>query len=368
LFRLNLPTTPVHDLVIHPTERDLVVCTHGRSFWILDDLTPLHQFDASAKRQLTALTPRHTYRVSGGSWYSPTMSVGQNAPNGVLLQYVLRDTTSKELRLTIRNAKGDSIITFSSIKDVKGEPFKKENSFHLDSMHRPSGDALTLRKGLNRFVWDMRWPSAEDLEGAMLWGGGTEGPLSTPGMYTAQYSLGADTQTVNFEIRMDPRLTTSTVDLQAQFDLHQKINTKLSDVHKAIKRLREVRSSINATSTRWKDLDTTLTKDVTTLSKKITDSLTSIENTLVQTKAKAFQDLLNYPVMLNNKIASLSSVASSADRRPTQQTYDLFEILSKDADVQLSALKAIEETLIAELNIAVKALDLPAIPKPTQKK
>jgi hypothetical protein len=368
LFRLNLPTTPVHDLVIHPTEKDLVVCTHGRSFWILDDLTPLHQFDANAKRQLTALTPRHTYRVSGGSWYSPTMNVGQNAPNGVLFHYSLQDTTSKELRLTIRNAKGDSIITFSSIKDVKGEPFKQENSFYLDSLHRPSNDALTLRKGLNRFVWDMRWPGAEDLEGAMLWGGGTEGPLAMPGRYIAQYSLGADTQNVNFEIRMDPRLTTSTEDLQAQFDLHQKINSKLSDVHKAIKRLRDVRTSVNATSARWKDLDTTLTKDVSTLAKKITDSLSTIENALVQTKAKAFQDLLNYPVKLNNKIASLSSVASSADRKPTQQTYDLFDLLGKDADMQLNALKGIEETMITELNGKVKALDLPAIPKPTQKK
>ncbi|MBK6760008.1 MAG: glycosyl hydrolase [Ignavibacteria bacterium] len=368
MFRLNLPTTPVHDLVIHPTEKDLVVCTHGRSFWILDDLTPLHQFDANAKRQLTALTPRHTYRVSGGSWSSPTMSVGQNAPNGVLLQYVLPDTTSKELRLTIRTVKGDSIITFSSIKDVKGEPFKQENNFYLDSLHRPSGDALTLRKGLNRFVWDMRWPAAEDLEGAMLWGGGTEGPLTMPGQYIAQFSLGADTQSVNFEIRMDPRLTTPTEDLQAQFDLHQKINAKLTDVHKSIKRLREVRSSVNATSARWKDLDTTITKNASTLAKKITDSLTTIENALVQTKAKAFQDLLNYPVKLNNKIASLSSVAASADRRPTQQTYDLFEVLGKDADEQLTALKGIEDTMIAELNAAVKALDLPAIPKPTTKK
>ncbi|MBK7577199.1 MAG: glycosyl hydrolase [Ignavibacteria bacterium] len=368
MFRLNLPTTPVHDLVIHPTEKDLVVCTHGRSFWILDDLTPLHQFDANAKRQLTALTPRHTYRVSGGSWSSPTMSVGQNAPNGVLLQYVLPDTTSKELRLTIRTVKGDSIITFSSIKDVKGEPFKQENNFYLDSLHRPSGDALTLRKGLNRFVWDMRWPAAEDLEGAMLWGGGTEGPLTMPGQYIAQFSLGADTQSVNFEIRMDPRLTTPTEDLQAQFDLHQKINAKLTDVHKSIKRLREVRSSVNATSARWKDFDTTITKNASTLAKKITDSLTTIENALVQTKAKAFQDLLNYPVKLNNKIASLSSVAASADRRPTQQTYDLFEVLGKDADEQLTALKGIEDTMIAELNAAVKALDLPAIPKPTTKK
>jgi len=367
-FRLNFPTTPVHDLVIHPTEKDLVVCTHGRSFWILDDLTPLHQFKPNQTRALTAHIPRHSYRVSGGSWNSPTMSVGENAPNGVLLHYTLRDTSSKELRLTLRTAKGDSIIAFSSVKDLKGEPYKAETSFHLDSMYRPSGDAPTLRKGLNRFVWDMRWPAAEELEGALLWGAGYEGPAAMPGMYTATYTLGTDTQTVAFEIRMDPRLTTPLADLQAQFDLHTSINAKLSDVNKTIKRIRTIRTSVGGLAVRWKDLDTVITKPSSDLVKKISDSLTTIENTLMQTKAKAGQDLLNYPVKLNNKIASLSGVAASADRRPTQQTFDLFNKLSADADVQLNAVKAIESTLVDDLNAKVKALDLPAVPKPSDKK
>ncbi len=367
-LRLNLPTTPIHDLVIHPAEKDLVVCTHGRSFWILDDLTPLHQFNTSNKKPFTALSPRHTYRVQGGSWFSPTMSVGENAPNGVLLHYVLQDTTTKELRVVIRTETGDSVIAFSSKVDPKGEPFTADNTFHVDSLHRVSGDALTLRKGLNRFVWDMRWPGAEDLPGALLWGGGTEGPLALPGRYTATYSLGADTQRVSFEIRMDPRLTTPRADLEAQFELHQQINARLSSVHKAIKRIREVRSNIAATSARWKDLDTVVTKKASTLAKNITDSLSAIENELVQTKAKAFQDLLNYPVKLNNKIASLAAVASSADTRPTQQTYTLFAELSAQADGLLNQLSGVENTLVASLNAEVKELDLPAIPKPTQKK
>lgn len=367
-FLLNLPTTPVHDLVIHPTEKDLVVCTHGRSFWILDDLTPLHQFQPNESRMLSAYAPRHTYRVSGGSWNSPTMSVGENAPNGVLLHYALKDSTSKELRITIRHSSGDSIIAFSSVKDLKGEPYKADTSFHLDSMYRPSGDAPTLRKGLNRFVWDMRWPAAEEVEGALLWGASMDGPPAMPGTYSATYTLGADTQTVSFEIRMDPRLTTPLADLQAQFDLHKRINNKLTEVNKTIKRIRTIRASVGGLAARWKDLDTTITKPSSDLVKKISDSLTTIENTLMQTKAKAGQDLLNYPVKLNNKIASLAGVASSADRRPTQQTYDLFDKLSADADVQLNAVKGIESTLIEDLNAKVKALDLPAVPKPLEKK
>jgi hypothetical protein len=173
---------------------------------------------------------------------------------------------------------------------------------------------------------------------------------------------------VRFEIRKDPRLKTSVEDLQAQFDLHAKINTKLSEVHNAIKRLREVRTTLSGLGARWKDLDTNRTKDITKLSKSITDSLTSIEDNLIQTKAKAFQDLLNYPVKLNNKIASLASVASSADRRPTQQTYDLFATLGAKADEYLAALRSIESKEISDLNARIKGLDLPAVPAPSKDK
>lgn len=362
-FQLNFPVTPVHDLVVHPTEKDLVICTHGRSFWILDDLTPLHQYASQTKKTFTAHTPRHTYRVAGGSYYSPTMNVGENAPSGVQLFYTLADTTSKELRITIRTEKGDSIVTFSSTTTPKGDPIKIDRSFHVDSLHRVSAEAPTLFRGLNKFTWNMRWPDAEELEGALLWGGGTEGPVAVPGWYSATFVLGSDTQTVTFEIRMDPRLTTPREDLVAQFELHQRINGKLSEVHKAIKRIREVRSTVSNVKSSWSELDTTQTKVIDSLVKHINDTLTTVEDALIQTKAKAFQDLLNYPVKLNNKIATLASVAASADRRPTKQTYDLFDQLANEADIHLRKLYDVEEKLILELNAKIKQLDLPAIPK-----
>lgn len=362
-FRLNFPVTPVHDLVIHPTEKDLVICTHGRSFWILDDLTPLHQYSAPSKKLLTAHTPRHTYRVAGGSWSTPTMNVGQNAFPGVQLFYTLTDTTSKELRIAIRTEQGDSIITYSSKTTPKGEPIKIDGNFHVDSLHRASYEVPTLYRGLNRFTWNMRWPDAEELEGALLWGGGTEGPLAVPGKYTATFTLGDFTETVPFEIRMDPRLDTPREDLVTQFELHQRINAKLSEVHKAIKRIREVRTTVSSVKPSWSELDSSQTKGIDSLVKHINDTLNTVEDALIQTKAKAFQDLLNYPVKLNNKIASLASVAASADRRPTQQTFDLFEQLSKEADRYLRKLYDVDEKLIVELNSKVKQLDLPIIPK-----
>jgi photosystem II stability/assembly factor-like uncharacterized protein len=359
-LRLNLPLSPIHDLQIQRTEKDLVIATHGRSFWILDDLSLLHQYRGSVDRP-RLYHPQHSYRVEGGSWHDEAMEVGENAPNGVRIYYALPDTTSTEITLTLRNAVGDSIITFSSEKDPKGEDFKVDRSFHVDSLHRPSHHALTKLRGLNRFVWNMRYPGAEELEGGLMWGGTTAGPKTMPGTYTATLAVGKDTASVEFEIRMDPRLKVSKDDLQQQFDFLMEVRDTLSAVHKTIKRLRTVTAQVASAKGRMKDLDTLLTKDATTLAKKISDTLTTIEGHLVQTKAKAFQDLLNYPVKLNNKIASLASVASSSDGRPTKQTIDLFGELAKVAWSHRSTLQEIESGLVAEFNAAVKALDLPAV-------
>jgi hypothetical protein len=367
-FRRNLPLTPIHDLVIHPTEKDLVICTHGRSFWILDDLTPLHNYNGRTSSLLTVYPPRHTYRVNGGAWNSPTMNVGENAPSGVQFHYQLSDTTSKELTLTIRTQQGDSIISFSSARTPKGKPFDVNTTFYRDSLHRASDEALTLFRGGNRFAWDMLYPGAEPLEGALLWGGGTEGPRAMPGTYIAEFALDTDTQRVQFEIRMDPRVTTPREALQAQFDLHQQINATLSRVHTSIASIRTVRTSISAMQQRVGDLDTATTRDVRASMKTISDSLTTIENVLVQTKAVAFQDLLNYPVKLNNKIASLASVAASADRRPTQQVYDLYATLKRQADAQCDAVDAIVTKNLADVNERIGALKLPAIAGPKKDK
>ena len=367
-FRRNLPLTPIHDLVVHPTEKDLVICTHGRSFWILDDLTPLHNYKLRSTATLAAYPPRHTYRVQGGSWHSPTMNVGENAPSGVQFHYQLSDTTSKELTLTIRTAAGDSIVGFSSARSPKGKPFDVDNTFYRDSLHRVSDEALTRHRGGNRFVWDMQYPGAEPLDGALLWGGGTEGPRAMPGTYIAEFTLGSDTQRVQFEIRMDPRLTTPREALQAQFDLHQQINATLSRVHKTIASIRTVRGSISTFQQRISDLDTATTRDIRADMTSISDSLTTIENVLVQTKAVAFQDLLNYPVKLNNKIASLASVAASADRRPTQQVYDLFATLKRQADAQCDRVDVIIAKNLVDVNERIATLKLPAIAGPKKDK
>ena len=167
---------------------------------------------------------------------------------------------------------------------------------------------------------------------------------------------------------MDPRLTTPREALQAQFDLHQQINATLSRVHKTIASIRTVRGSISTFQQRISDLDTATTREIRADMTSISDSLTTIENVLVQTKAVAFQDLLNYPVKLNNKIASLASVAASADRRPTQQVYDLFATLKRQADAQCDRVDVIIAKNLVDVNERIAALKLPAIAGPKKDK
>ena len=359
-FRLNLPLSPIRDLRIQKREKDLVIGTHGRSFWILDDLSPLHQYKPTSK-PLTVYKPRTTYRVGGGSYSYDGMEVGENAPNGVLFHYTLADTTSKELSLMIRTQQGDSIISYSSTKKPDGKPFEIPQEFYRDTTENIAPNALGTKKGMNRFRWNMRYPNAKRLPGTFMWGGGSTGPKVMPGTYVAEFSLGDDTQRVEFDIVMDPRLDVSRADLQAQFDFLMEVRDTVDVIHKSIGRMKNLSSQINSAIGRMKDLDTAKTSEIKKLGKKITDSLSTIQGELVQTKAKAFQDLLNYPVKLNNKIASLSDVASSMDGRPTKQTTDLFTELSAEATGYLDAMRSMETKEIAEFNEKVAGLDLPAV-------
>jgi photosystem II stability/assembly factor-like uncharacterized protein len=138
-LNLNLPNTPIHDIAIQKRDKDLVVATHGRSFWILDDLSPLYQMSDQIKSSSSALLkPGDTYRTQGGAFYSPEMQTGENAPNGVILYYYLKNKPKKEMKMTFFTAKGDTIITYSSTKDKKGEPIKISKDFFEDkTLKRP---------------------------------------------------------------------------------------------------------------------------------------------------------------------------------------------------------------------------------------
>ena len=360
-LNMNLPNTPVHDIAIQKRDKDLVVATHGRSFWILDDLSPLYQMSDSLKKSSSfLLKPRDAYRVQGGSYFDENMQTGENAPNGVILYYYLKDKPKKELKMTFFGASGDTIITYSSTKDKKGEPIKISKDFYEDKkMKRPG--VLPIDSGMNRFVWDMRYPDATKVEGTnVMWAGSIVGPVASPGNYRVKMFIGDSlVGQQSFTIIKDPRLNTTQQEYDEQFALLMKVNKKLSETHQGINNINTAIAQINGYLGNVKD-----TATASVLKKAIQptiDSLNAIAGRLYQPKAKAPQDVLAFPIMLNDKLAGVGSSASSADSKPPASCYAAFDDISARIDVQLTKLKKILDEDIPKFNAMVEEKKIPAV-------
>lgn len=368
-LQLNLPVTPIHDIAIHPKEHDLVVATHGRSFWILDDITPLRELAAKSKeipnKQGHLFAPRHSYRLDGGSFYSPMMQTGQNAPNGVVIDYFLPKKSEKEILLELYDSRDSLIISLSSKKDRKGEPLKQPEEFIPNNEERRR-DVPSADSGLNRFVWNMRYPDAVESP-VVMWGASTAGPKAIPGRYAVRLKIGDTLAGVQqFDIRKDPRISTSPEDFATQFQLLMDIRDKVNETHEAVNNIRDIRTQINGITGRIED--TTIATSIKDAAKPMLDTLTAIEEELVQTKAKSGQDLLNFPMKLNNKMAALAPVVASADSRPTEQAQIAFREISSKIEKQLARLKKALETGLPAVNSAVKNAEIPAVSVKKRKK
>ena len=354
-LQLNLPAVPITDLAVHKREKDLVVATQGRAFWILDDLAVLHQIRNQVKNQDYHLyKPEHAYLFGGPSFTRPGLTVGQNPADGVVVHYNFREKTDEEVMLQFLENDGDVIRTYSSKEDIEGNKVKESTMFYEEE-DRTQPTVLTSKQGLNRFVWDMQYPGATDLKGRqILWAGSTSGPSAVPGRYRVRLIVGDETVGEQpFEIRKDPRIETTQQDFIAQFELHRDIIAKLDTTHKTINKIRDIQGEIN-------DLleDNPDDSSVKELAGKIRETLEQVENALVQTRAESFQDVLNYPIKLNNKLAALASTVSTGDNRPTKQQYAVFEDLSGKVDTQFKKLEPILEGQFPELVKEVKSKEV----------
>ncbi len=353
----NLPVTPIHDIAIQAREKDLVVATHGRSFWILDDLTPLYQLAEASAAKPYLFQPGTTYRMEGFSFDRPGLARGKNPPNGVVVYYYLGNKPSPKdsLRLEFLDQKGSLIKTFIGKPKSTAERRRPEGRGEGEN-EKPSCPADS---GLNRFVWDMRYPDATRLPGSVMWSGSTEGPTAVPGTYAVRLRLGAKSWTHSFEIRKDPRVATTQQEFQEQFDFLIKIRDKVSEAHETVIGIRDIRKQTN-------DLVDRLEKhpahdSVKSAAEKLNKKLTAIEEEIVQTKLKAEEDALNYPIKLNDKIATVAGVVSSADSRPTQQSYDVYNELAAKLDKQIEKYKNLVSDDLARFNALVRDLAVPAV-------
>lgn len=331
-LRLNLPVTPIHDMVIH--NNDLVLATHGRSFWILDDLTLLYQaIEMKPGQSVFLFQPAKTYRFHGRN----------QGVVGVNVNYYLKEKPKEKetVTLTFLDAAGKVVKTFGQ------EPENKYDS------------PLTPKAGMNRFTWDMYYSSSREIKDAFYWGGGYIAPCAMPGTYKVRLTAGKEEIEKSFEIAPDPNFSISQDEYKQQFDFVTKIRDKVSETTDAIEEVRNIREQLRWIMDRTKKQP--YFEKIEKAAAEIAKKLQPIEDALIQHKAKAFQDLLSYPVRLNDKLGTLGWEVQISDGIPNKQAYELFDYLAGQVDEQVKALKQIGAADVAAFNRLVRELAVPAV-------
>lgn len=360
-MQLNLPVTPVHDMQVKKDLKDLVIATHGRGFWVLDNLTPFYQIsDSVSKADFWLYQPNVAIRMDGNQLDAEKeetikRQAGANAPNGVIVDYYLKHKPKGEIKLVFYSANGDSIITFSNKTDKYGEPLKKKGNFYEDIKHKD--DVLPADSGMNRFVWNITYPDAKHFEKEYWSAGSLAGPKAIPGNYTVKLIKG-DTLLMkrNFSIVINPKVKTSQEDLKAQFDLMMAVNKKQSEIIKTILQIRGVKSQVNNFISSFSD--TTKTVSLRKIAKPLLDSLKIIGDTLINSRIIANEDVLRYPMQLFERYCSLQDFIRMADARPTEQENKVFEELNARLAPELKRVQYVFDNQIPAFNNAVKKLEL----------
>lgn len=368
-FQLNLPVVPITDLAVHKRDKELVVATQGRSFWILDDLPLLHQmiddggFDAVKTTRL--YKPKDSYRTQGGGGFplGPNATVGQNPPNGVVVYYSLKAKPTTDLELEFLDLTGKTVEKFTARLPKTGEqaaaPPAGQAGGGGGGFGPPQTPPPPAEPGLNRFVWDTRHAAAVRFPNLILWAGEMRGPKLSPGTYQVRMKVDGQTLTQNFDIKADPRLNTTAADYAKQLELGLKIRDKLSETHNAIVKIRETRRQVEDLLKRV--AGQSQYKAVTDAGAALNKELTSIEEALYQTRNQSNQDPLNYPIRLNNKLAALAGVVGSAEAAPTAQSYAVYDEVVTQIDAQLQKLAQIMSTNVPAFNRLVRDQNIPAV-------
>ena len=360
-LQLNLPIVPITDLTVHKREKDLVIATQGRSFYVLDNLTVLHQLADAEKVPAFLFKPEDAYRTAGGGGFgggSPTATVGRNPPSGAVVNYYLRDKPTKDVTIEFLDSQNSVLRKFTRRLDApaggQAAPVGPGGAGAGGGADpQPPADI-----GLNSFAWNYRLPNAATIQGLIMWGGSLAGPRIPPGNYSVRLTVdGKVVATEPLSLKADLRLKTTQEEFAKQFDLMKKINAKLTETHNAINELRDLRTQIEGVSRRLKPEN----KDLIDKAKDIVTKLTAVEEALHQTKIRSGQDALNFPIRLNNKLAALSSFVDSSDDGPTASAYVVYTDLTSQIDTQLTKYAGIKSQDIADFNKQYLAKGLPVI-------
>jgi photosystem II stability/assembly factor-like uncharacterized protein len=356
--QLNLPVVPITDLAFHKRDKELVVATQGRSFWILDELPLLYQLaDAQAlKEDAHLFQPKDSIREAMGGFHLPsTAPVGQNPTSGAVVYYWLKDKPKGDITLEFLDGSGKLVKTFSSKEPPKPKKAEGAEDEEEGPFGRPPNERLPTEKGLNRFVWDLRYPDATKFPGMILWAASVRGPLVVPGQYTAKLTLDGKTQSQTFEVKKDPRIGTTPQEFARQLEVAMQVLNKLSATNQAVIDIRDMRKQLDDYADRAKN------PKVVDSAKALAKKLTDVEEALYQTKNRASEDPLNFPIKLNNKLASLLEDITMSDSAPTAQQDMVYEDLASKVNAELRKLGALTNTEVPQFNKLVRDENVPAV-------
>lgn len=352
-LKLNLPTVPVHDLAIHGD--DLVAATHGRAFWILDNITPLRQIDLNtAGAEMVLYRPQTALRLHLPDAVDRRGPVGDNPPPGALIDYYFKSAPRDEVKLEIFDSSGKLVRSLSSKekKEFEQPPEWPDQVKEVTTI--PAG------AGMNRYAWNLRWEPPVKIPGAFYVGQGPQGPLAMPGQYTVKLTVGGQSQTQPLEILMDPRVKNVKPEaLQKQFDLALQVRDANTELHRAVNQIRTLRSELKSLHSRFES-DAKL-KLLVEHADALDKKMTPVEEQLIQVNMKGSEANLAFPNMLNEQLDSFSSAVQAGDGEPTQQQYEVFKMLRTQVDQQLTEWKKIMSNDVPSFNELVRNSNVPAL-------
>ena len=350
-LQLNLPIVPITDLQVH--REDLVVATQGRAFWVLDNLSPLHQVDGTiAAADAHLFTPRDSMRGPGGS---------------TQIDFYLNEKPDGPVELEIMDADGEMVTSFTARQEGQDEPGA--------GVGGPGGGGggfggfgggarLSADAGLNRFNWNQRHEALFTRpRGIVMWGGGgTAGPKAVPGEYQAKLTVGEWSQTQTFTVGIDPRLDTTVADFEEQYELAVEVGTKMDELWSALTDLRDVKQQVSALSQRLRDQEGG--DDLGSMSRELSTALTAVEGEITQLEGEGGQDALNFPGRFDNQWAALYGAVSSPDHPVPAGTKQRLVDLTPRFDELLAQVRAIYDTQLVAFNNSVRAMNVAPVIAP----
>jgi len=344
-LQLNLAIVPIHDLAVK--DSDLVAATHGRAFWILDDVNPLRQARARiADEDFHLFQPGSATRLHFPDQVDRRRPVGDNPPKGAILYYYLKSKRSdkEEITINILDEQGRQVRHLSNREENKHEqPPEWPDQEHVST-------TLPANAGMNRFAWDFRYDPPVQVARAFYEGEPPRGPLVGPGTYEVKLTVKGHAQTAPLEVVIDPRIKDQVTasGLQQQLDLALKTRQDIDNLHRAVNQIRSLRANLE-TLEKW-SAEGSQGKDVISAAKALDQKMTVVEEQLIQVKLGSSEDNLRYPNMLNEQYASFSDVIQSFDETPTAQQLQVYDDLHSRLNTQLQKWEEIQHTDLPTLN------------------